>query len=126
MELLPSKLLSAELNVLPKDVEDGATADSPLSSSQRSVAPLPCPLPVLAKDSQLSCVSIMDKDRNNSSSAVLSEDTAEQSLQASMSTPLSPQSVTVFPKRTQPSRNTDDILEQQEQQLHTLQLQVII
>lgn len=113
--------------MLPKDVADGGTADSPQGSSQRSVAPLPCPLPVLAKDSQLSCVSIMDKDRNNScfsSSVVLSEDTAEQCLQTPMSTHLSSLSMTVFPKKAQPSRNTDDILEQQKQQLHTLQVQV--
>lgn len=135
MELLPSQLLSTKLNVLPKDMADGATADNPQSSIQRSVAPLPCPLPVLARDSQLSCVSIMDKDRNNScfsSSAVLYEDIAEQSVQASMSNPLSPTPslpVTVFPKKqkeSQPSLNTDDILGQQEQQLHTAQLQVFI
>lgn len=78
----------------------------------------------------------MDKDRNNScfSSTVFSDDTSnsEQSLQASKSTPLSLKPslpVTVFPKKQKESVhswNRDNILGQQKQQLHTVEVQVFV
>ena len=110
------------------------------ASLQRIAAPLPSALPTLGRDSQLSCVSLMDRDlphHSLSSSVLLSGNvgSAHSGAEPSPSPPptatpplSSPSAVTVFPEKQREPHTFEPevLLRQQEQQLHRVQLQVII
>ena len=165
LELLPSQspalltMLRTVRTALSKDPllattlpHSAVTADYSLHRDQLlgplpSAAPLPSPLPTLARDAQLSCVSFAGSDRHHlshcstTSSCQLSDATLLGSRDLTepcgppnpplpqprgLSPPPSPQ-LTVFPeKRTElgGSLCTEDLLRQQEQQLRMVQLQV--
>ena len=91
--------------------------------SSRETAPQPSPLPTLARDSQLSCVSLMDRVHNAPSSHS-SEDTLSVHSQSATRHNSSLEQLTVFPGKVEEPSSPSIIIKRQERQLRTVQLQV--